>query len=58
MINIFKQARLDRKILISDVADKICYPKYIIEALENDKTDFLPKPYNFHCAKNYAQFFK
>ena len=58
MVNIFKQTRLDKKLLISDVVDKICYPTYVSEALEKDKINFLPKPYNYYCAKNYAQFLK
>ena len=58
MVNIFKQTRLDKKLLISDVVEKLCYPTYVIKALEEDKIDFLPKPYNYYCAKNYAQFLK
>ena len=58
MVNIFKQTRLDKKLLISDVVEKLCYPSYVIKALEEDKIDFLPKPYNYYCAKYYAQFLK
>lgn len=58
MINIFKQTRLDKKLLISDVVEKLCYPSDVIEALEKDKIDFLPKPYNYYFAKYYAQFLK
>jgi len=58
MINIFKQARLDKKLLISDIVEKLCYPSDVIEELEKDKIDFLPKPYNYYCAKYYAQYLK
>ena len=58
MVNIFEKERLNKKILISDVVGKTCYPTYVIEALEKDKINFLPKPYNYYCAKNYAQFLK
>ena len=56
MQNVFKQARLQKNLLLSDVSEKICYSSYIIEAIENDKINFLPKPYNYYCAKNYAEF--
>jgi cytoskeletal protein RodZ len=58
MVNIFKQTRLEKKLLISDVVEKLCYPSDVIEALESDKIDFLPKPYNYYFAKNYAHFLK
>ena len=58
MVNIFKQTRLDKKLLISDVVEKLCYPSDVIESLEKDKIDFLPKPYNCYFAKHYAQFLK
>ena len=57
MVNIFKQTRLDKKILISEVVEKLCYPSNVIESLEKDKIDFLPKPYNYF-AKYYAEFLK
>ena len=58
MVNIFKQTRLDKKILISEVVEKLCYPSNVIESLEKDKIDFLPKPYNYYFAKYYAKFLK
>ena len=58
MVNIFKQTRLDKKLLISDVVEKLCYPSDVIESLEKDKIGFLPKPYNYYIAKYYAQFLK
>ena len=58
MVNIFKQTRLDKKILISEVVGKLCYPSNVIESLEKDKIDFLPKPYNYYFAKYYAEFLK
>tara|TARA_B100002003_G_scaffold234122_1_gene247648 strand:+ start:189 stop:401 length:213 start_codon:yes stop_codon:yes gene_type:complete len=58
MVNIFEKERLNKNLSISEVVDKICYPTYVIEALEKDKIDFLPKPYNYYCAKYYAQFLK
>ena len=58
MVNIFKQTRLDKKILISEVVEKLCYPSNVIESLEKDKIDFLPEPYNYYFAKYYAEFLK
>tara|TARA_Y200000002_G_scaffold38141_1_gene27924 strand:- start:188 stop:340 length:153 start_codon:yes stop_codon:yes gene_type:complete len=50
MVNIFKQTRLDKKLLISEVVEKLCYQSDVIEAIEKDKIDFLPKPYNYYFA--------
>ena len=58
MVNIFKQTRLDKKILISEVVEKLCYPSDVIESIEKDKIDFLPKPYSYYFAKYYAKFLK
>ena len=58
MVNIFKQTWLDKKILISEVVEKLCYPSNVIETLEKGKIDFLPKPYNYYFAKYYAEFLK
>ena len=58
MVNIFKQARLDKKILISEVVEKLCYTSDVIKTLEKGKIDFLPKPYNYYFAKYYAEFLK
>ena len=58
MVNIFKQTRLDKKLLISDVVKKLCYPSDVFESIEKDKIEFLPKPYNYYFAKYYAQFLK
>jgi cytoskeletal protein RodZ len=38
--------------------EKLCYPSNVIESLEKDKIDFLPKPYNYYFAKYYAEFLK
>ena len=58
MVNIFKQTRLGKKLLISEVMEKLCYTSDLIVLLEKDKIDFLPKPYNFYFAKYYALFLK
>lgn len=56
LVNKFKEERLQKKITIKSVAKKTCYPIYIIEAIESERTDFLPKPYAYYCAKTYAEF--
>ena len=58
MVNIFKQTRFDKKLLISDVLEKLCYTSDVFESLEKDKIDFLSKPYNYYFAKYLAQFLK
>ena len=56
MENFFKDKRLEKNITLENVTDELCYPTYVIQALEEDKFDFLPSPYNYYCAKNYAIF--
>tara|TARA_B110000116_G_C16388819_1_gene381975 strand:- start:193 stop:402 length:210 start_codon:yes stop_codon:yes gene_type:complete len=55
-MNIFKEYRIKKGLTLVDVASKICYSHFIIEAIENDKIDFLSKPYNYYCVKTYAIF--
>ena len=57
-MNSFKKSRTDKKLQINDVVEETCYPTYVIKAIEENKTDFLPKPYNYYCAKSYGLFLK
>ena len=55
-MNIFKEYRNLRNFTLDDVCDHLKYSKQIIQDLENDKIDFLEKPYNYYCAKTYSEF--
>ena len=56
MSNFFKFNREQKNISLEEITRELCYPTYVIEAIENNKVNFLPKPYNYYCAKNYASY--
>ena len=55
-MNIFKIKRAEMKLSIDDVTKEIQYPISVIESIERDELDFLPRPYRYYCAKTYAKF--
>ena len=57
-MNFFKKKRIEQNLSIQDIADNINYPKSVIEAIENDVCNFLPKPYAYYCVKTYGEYLK
>lgn len=55
-MNIFKAKRVEMKLSIDDVIKEIQHPVSVIESIERDELDFLPRPYRYYCAKTYAKF--
>tara|TARA_B110000438_G_C15654014_1_gene580843 strand:- start:542 stop:751 length:210 start_codon:yes stop_codon:yes gene_type:complete len=55
-MNFFKAKRIEKKLSISDVVYNTNYPISVIEAIEKDKINFLPKPYAYYAAKTYAKY--
>ena len=55
-MNTFKIKRAEMKLSIDDVTKEIQYPISVIESIERDELDFLPRPYRYYCAKTYAKF--
>ena len=54
-MNFFRKERELKDITLDYVCEKLKYSRRTIEDLENGKTDFLEKPYNFYCAKTYSE---
>ena len=57
-MNIFKSRRIELDLSIADVVSEINYPISIIEAIERDDVNFLPKPYLYYCVKCYGKYLK
>ena len=55
-MNCFKEKRLEYRISIEDVSRKIFISTYVIEDLENENYNSIPRPFFYYCAKNYADF--
>ena len=58
LMNIFKLKRVEMNLSIADVVYDIKYPISVIEAIEKNDQDFLPKPYSYYCVKTYGQYLK
>ena len=57
-MNFFKQKRIEQNLSIQDIVDNINYPISVIQAIENNSHNFLPKPYAYYCVKTYGQYLK
>ena len=55
-MNPFKAKRIEKDLTIQNIVKEIRYPISVIEDLENDIIDFLPKPYAYYCVKSYGEF--
>lgn len=55
-MNLFKQKRIEKNLSIEEIVKEIQYSVTIIEAIENNDLDFLPKPYAYYCVKTYGQY--
>ena len=55
-MNVFKAKRIEMCLSITDVAYEIKYPIAIIEALERNELNFLPKPYSYYCVRSYGYY--
>ena len=53
-MNIFKKYRKSKNYSIQDVCDRLKYSRRVIEAIEKGESDFMARPYNYYCAKNYS----
>ena len=57
-MNFFKMKRVEKNLSIQDIVNEINYPKSVIEDIENDIVNFLPRPYAYYCAKSYGECLK
>ena len=53
-MNIFKKYRQSKNYTIEDVCDQLKYSRRVIEAIEKGESDFMDRPYNYYCVKNYS----
>ena len=57
-MNFFKEQRELKDLSVDYVCETLKYSRRTIEDLENDKINFMEKPYNFYCAKSYSELLK
>ena len=55
-MNLFKAKRIEKNLTIEDILKEINYPRSVIEDLEDDILNFLPKPYAYYCARAYGKY--
>ena len=55
-MNLFKLSRIEKNLSILDIVKEIRYPISVIEDIENDVPNFLPKPYAYYCVKSYGEY--
>ena len=55
-MNLFKSRRIEKNLRIEDIVKELRYPISVIENLEDDVLDFLPKPYAYYCVKAYGNY--
>ena len=55
-MNLFKEKRIEKALTIKDIVKEIHYPISVIEDIENDMVNFLPKPYAYYCVKSYGEY--
>ena len=58
LMNPFKVKRIEKNLTIEEIVNEIRYPISVIEDLENDVHNFLPKPYAYYCVKSYGEYLK
>ena len=54
-MNEFKSLRIKKNLTIDDIVKEIRYPTSVIEDIERDVKNFLPKPYAYYCLKAYGE---
>ena len=57
-MNIFGGERIELGLSITDIVNEINYPISIIESLEKDELNFLPKPYLYYYSRSYGKYLK